>query len=304
MQLTHFRNALHQVATPVQLFLAASLLSSYGYSATVWTPGKYMSQAMAKVIAVGAVLESQSNYGWNGSGITMMGAFLQRGGTADFDVWLEGGRSYAFIGAGADSVSDLDLEIYDNGKRVVQDTKADATPVVEFRPIASRNYTMRLRLYASTSASFAAVALLQRGGFRVPIQNLADAYMNNVRMASSADTLMSARYHEQSNQWALYGQVLRPGEKFTVSNLAFEPGAVHYLLVTGDRHARDLDLAVQRDDRLIGRDEESDATPVVAINSSGGGHSFTVTNQDSAGPTLVIVSVLDGSTPRPKLTME
>lgn len=97
----------------------------------------------------------------------------------------------------------------------------------------------------------------------------------------AADSLRGARYHDHDNQWALFGQIVRPGGDFGISNMTFELRK-HYILVAGDSNARDLDLEVNSSNGKL-TDVDADPTPV------------QVKNVESNGATLMIASVLDGN---------
>jgi len=64
-----------------------------------WTPGKYMSQAIVKIMAAGTALEQRSNFGWNNSGLSFLGAFLQPKAAISFNIHFDAGSEYAFVGA-------------------------------------------------------------------------------------------------------------------------------------------------------------------------------------------------------------
>jgi hypothetical protein len=67
-----------------------------------------------------------------------------------YTVTLQSGRSYRFLAAGDADAKDVDLEVLDStGKTVASDTSTAPEASVDFRPDATQQYKVRVRLYAS-----------------------------------------------------------------------------------------------------------------------------------------------------------
>ena len=143
--------------------------------AAKWPNGVHMKEAVANVMVSAKTLGDLTEYGY-APGTCFLAAFIQRRASVSMNIPMDADTSYIFLGGGSKDADDVDIEVLDSrGRAVARDDDADATPVVKFTPVRSGKYTLRLTLFKADSACFCAVAILQRGGYTVPIQNLADA---------------------------------------------------------------------------------------------------------------------------------
>jgi predicted small lipoprotein YifL len=87
---------------------------------------------------------------------------LQPGNDHRWQLTLEAGASYRFVGGCDNECSDLDIELIDQrGAVVASDMGPSDFPVVSFTPAASGQYTVRLMMQACTIAPcFAGVRVL------------------------------------------------------------------------------------------------------------------------------------------------
>ncbi len=86
--------------------------------------------------------------GYEGYGQQTTGQ-LAANATRDFQIQLEGGRCYAILAVGDQSVTNLDLHLLDaRGREVDRDVAGDARPTVRVCPTASGNFTMRVQMMA------------------------------------------------------------------------------------------------------------------------------------------------------------
>ena len=80
---------------------------------------------------------------------------LATGDNQDYQAVLQAGRCFKIIGVGTESVSDLDLFLFDpNGVQVQQDTATDAYPVLGLTtpicPEQAGAYRVQVRMYAGS----------------------------------------------------------------------------------------------------------------------------------------------------------
>jgi hypothetical protein len=261
-------------------------------------PGRHMMQAIGKVVRAGNAASERvsGRMGWYDN-VSVLGSFVQPGRRSSFTLPLNAGDSYAFVGGGDDDAEDVDIAIADDrGVVVAKDSAADANPVVFYRAPRTATYTVTLHLYDARVASFLALAVLTDGASRysVPLENVVTAMaMSLVQAAAIERTRGGARYHESDNQWAIFGQVVRPGQSMRIVNLTMDE-RVHSIAAAGDGSSQDLDLFFRRDGRLLVADQDADSIPVVNYRTpGGGGYEFEVKNLTASGPTMVVATILD-----------
>lgn len=261
-----------------------------------WTPGKRFSESATRVMGGIKRVTDKNNYGYC-EGICILAAFMTNGGETTFLRHFTRGEEYAIIGGGDDGVVDLDITILDkSGKAVASDTDADATPVVEFRAPATGQLTIKVQMAkAAKNGGFATVGLLVKGGYRVPVDNLAAALTNVIVQCEDVNkkTTKNVLFSSGNNQWAVFGSMVGQGKEITVENLT--PGAGTRVWVSGgDTTTQDIDLfLLDSKGKVVGEDTDDDAVPrVVANTGRGEQYGFRVKNVKSKGTSLVLTAVL------------
>jgi S1-C subfamily serine protease len=258
-----------------------------------WTPGRYMTEAVANVLKSAVEVSGRSAYGFDAD-VSILGAFLRPGRTVSVTRRLERGVAYALLGGGDSGAQDVDIVVRsEDGTVIAVDRDDDATPGLGFRVPVTGRYVITLALERAGRGSFCALVVMREGGYDVPVQNLRTAMINAITQGYRVNQKGGgARFHQEDNQWSLFGSILRQGESITISGLTMEEGN-HAVLATGDESARDLDLyLIDEDDDVVGKDEDDDATPVVA-GRTGGRYAMRLANQRSRGAALTIAMILD-----------
>jgi hypothetical protein len=269
------------------------LVSAWQGQASDWRPGSNLHTAVGKVLATGVIVERKTTLGWS-KNLGFMGAFVQPGGRVTMELTLNQGVTYAFIGGGGEAASDVDIRILRGGVAMAKDTQVDANPMVVFQPNSTGRYTLELSMYQGRVAEFLAVAVLTSDGYRLPVENLDAALDKVVNMGTFLNgRTAGVRLHDHSNQWCMFGWVLRPGEEQGITNITLEPGK-HYVIGAGDGNAQDVDLRVVANGQDVAADQDADATPFVTLNNSGT-RDLWVKNVRSNGPAIVTVTVLTES---------
>lgn len=287
-----------RLKTALWLALAAFCAEGQAFAAnSEWKPGTYMSQAVARVVATGAVVDqADSNFGW-APGLCLLGGFLEQRQTVSFGFYLEAGHKYVFVGGGDNDVTDLDLYLYSGSTKLTSDQDIDANPVLSFTPTRSGTYSLRVHMYGASTASFAAVGVLSDHGYSVPIRNLTDASVKSLQNSMFYnENRGGATFHAGANQWSLYGWIIRPGATETIETITLE-NRTHTFHAAGDTTTSDLDLEVvnNSDKSVIARDSDGDAIPAVHIQGAGT-VDLRVKNHTSRGASLVLATVLDTGT--------
>lgn len=259
-----------------------------------WTPGTYMTQALAQVMASVRSVTEKTKYGLDDGSSCFMGALLKVGGQVVTGMPLKAGESYAFLGGGDDDTKDLDLYVQDaNGKIVARDVDKDATPVVEFTPKEAGQYQVVLKLAEGASdSSFCAFATLRAGGFDVPTENLTTSAARLMALCRAiAEKTGGAGFLNVEGEWALIGTILVQGQALTQSGIDL-PAGNHAFAAVGDTQAKDIDLALLAGNKQLAEDTEDDPTPVV-LYQGGGNVNLKISNAKSGGPSLTLAALLN-----------
>ena len=259
-----------------------------------WAPGKYMQQAIRTVVTNAVSASEGSGYGFDDD-FSVLASFLKIGAEVSIVRKLRAGQSYAFIGGGDGDASDVDIYLSDGaGNVIAADRDDDASPLVKFKAPADGLYKLTLRLERGAQDSFCAVVTLRTGGFSVPLENLSTVIDRMVQQGALVHRKVDgASFHSAPNSWSLYGAVLRPKTRITVDNVKLEERR-HVVFAVADGMAKDLDLRLERaGGEPLAEDKDDDATPIVAARTTGSDCRLILSNMDSDGPSLAMMSVLD-----------
>jgi hypothetical protein len=252
-----------------------------------------MTAAISRVLGGAVAAERKTNLGFD-RGVTFMGAHLKPASHINWRMRMEAGTRYAFLGGGDDHAVDVDLAVIDGaGQTLVRDQLADAKPVVDFTPTRTEVYVVRMTLTRAPHPSFCALAVLRQGGFAVPIKNMSQSLQKIMAAGKLASQRAAVRFHEEQNQWALFGAVLRPGDTTTISGLHLE-ARQHVFVAAGDAGAKVLELALlDAGGNVVKKDEKPDNVAVLVHKTAGASYQLAISNVDSAGPALVSAIILD-----------
>ncbi|MVM41300.1 hypothetical protein GO730_32485 [Spirosoma sp. HMF3257] len=283
---TYFR--IDVFVTQCMLFLLASS-SLYAQS---WQNGRYMKQAINETM-VKAVLAEQSTSAGFANGICFLGAILKKGHEVGWTTTLMGDQEYIFIGGGDQDATDVDISVSNTpGTLLAKDTQSDKTPIVQFTPTRTGQYTIKLKLYSGDNDSFCCMAILKEGGNRVPAGNLDNVVGKIINYGARANEQKGgAKFHDLTNQWCMYGAILDEGSKTEIENLNLGYQN-HAFLAAGDQNSEDLDLYLLRNETEIKKDTDSDSVPNVVSETYGSNYGLKVKNHASSGKTFAMFCIL------------
>lgn len=282
----------------ITVFLALSLatvLTAAPASAKEWVPGKYLDQAMTRVMESVRKVTEKTQYGLDDQSSCFIGAYLEEGkqvGAATIP--LTGGTEYAFIGGGDDDVKDMDIYLTDaDGDIVAKDTENDSNPVVVFTPKEDGKYKVVMKLVSTKAkGSFVAYALLRKGGYDVPTKNLKAAWERLLGMCEKInDKLGWAAFHDGADELCVIGSIMKPGETLTQGGIDLEDRPYAFV-GAADGQAEDIDISVtDGDNEVLAKDQENDAIPLV-LYTKGGTVKVKLTDVKSNGATLAMCAVV------------
>ncbi len=263
-----------------------------------WVPGKFMTQAIGEMLDAADLLNRKIGYGY-ADGACMAGVLLYPKKTYAMNRRFEKGVEYAIVAGGDEDASDVDVEILDErGNVVAKDDREDRMAVIEWTPETTGTYVIRVKLFDAELESFCAFAILQKGGYAVPLKDAIEAagkfFGDCQQIVAAADKNDSTvGFLSTEGQAGIWGMVLPKGESLTLSGVV--PGAgTGVILGRGNRDDIDIDLHVMQGEREIGRDIEEDSFPrYVSEFKDGAQFSVKLQNVDEAdGETFVIGGVL------------
>ncbi len=259
-----------------------------------WRPGKFMTQAVARVMASTRKVTEKTEFGLDDGSSCFIGGYVKEEGVLGSSIPLEEGRTYAFLGGGDDDVKDLDLYLMDaDGNVVAKDTETDASPVVVFKCKSAGKYRVQMKLVTDkTDASFCVYATLRDGGFDVPTSNLASAYDKLIKFCTIIDDkTKGASFLDEAGELCLVGTILKQGETLTQSGIDLGDGDRAFL-ACADSRAQDIDLkVVSSDGDVLREDTDNDANPVL-FYGGGGTIGLKISDPKSDGATLAMAAVL------------
>ena len=255
----------------------------------------FMIQAVSGVAETARKIQDKTRYGYDDN-ISLLGAYIRTGANVTLTKQLKKGEKYAFLGSGDDDAQDVDIYINNaNNERLAEDSDSDPKAVVEFEPPKTAKYTIVLKLHKSkTKASFCALAILRKGGWNVPDSNFVDAMSTCIATCSQlGKERKDLHFHDQANQWSLFGGVLESGSEAALTNITMGSGK-RILVAAGDNNAQDVDLfLLSSSGEVLTKDDEPDATPIFEYKtSSTSTYGVRVKNSKSKGPAMVIATIL------------
>lgn len=292
------RSMTRKVAVHVSaLVLAATVLAMLPARTLAkddWAPGKYLNQALVRVMASTRKVTEKTKYGLDDASTCFIGAYLEEGKKFTSRIPLTGGTEYAFLGGGDDDTKDLDIYVEDNdGNVVAKDDATDSNPVVVFTPKEDGKFRVIVKLVSSkSSGSFACYATLRNGGFDVPVSNLASASGRLLAICQRInDKLGPAYFHDGDGELCLIGSIMTEGQTLTQGGFVLEDRPYAFV-GTADDQAQDIDLkVVDSDGDVVASDQEKDATPIV-LYSKGGTVSLKLTDASSKGASLCMAAAI------------
>ena len=278
----------------LSLAVALALTSSAVGAKDDWVPGKYMNQALVRVMASVRNVTEKTKYGLDDASTCFIGALVVEGKQVTTRIPLKGGTEYALIGGGDDDVKDMDIYLEDpDGNVVAKDDATDSNPVVVYTPKEDGKYKVVMKLVSTrATSSFCCYATLRSGGFDVPVSNLAAASGKLLALCERInDRLGWAAFHDGDGELCLVGSIMSEGQTLTQGGFVLEDRPYAFI-GTADAVAQDIDIKITNDDgATVASDQETDATPIV-IYKQGGTVAMKLTDVKSKGATLCLAAAV------------
>ena len=285
---------LAQLALSVLLPLSGSMETS----TRDWTPADHMSYALAEAMATARVVSDTTSFGY-AEGVALVGVYLQPGQSYSFYRSFSEFGHYSLVSGGDEDCNDIDLKVHDSdGNLVASDTSVSREAELVFRPPASGEYEITLTLYGADCGSFVAAAILEDGGYDVPVSNLTAASSNLMELCRNAARVGenrgdTAAFLDLDQQLAVWGTVLDPDSTASLTNVVLGDRPVA-LMAAADGNAGDLDLHLSTTFGLkVDQDIEMDSVPVI-LHEPTAAQRYTVELENVGGArrTFAMVAVV------------
>lgn len=198
---------------------------------------------------------------------------LQQGGTRDIDIQLEGGKCYAIVAVGSNSVRNMDLILLgSNGRPIDRDVAQDARPIVRVCAENSGAYRMQVSM-ADGGGDFVYQAYRWPRGTRGPFGLAGLIY---VRLAETSSLLNVEGYEPSMSVTPERGRLRREGATAR-HDMQLEAGQCVAALVVGGDGVNDLDVTITRGSNTVAADSSRNPFPAVRYCAQQGGrHRVTV----------------------------
>jgi hypothetical protein len=180
---------------------------------------------------------------------------------------LKGGKQYVFVGSGDQDVKDLDLQAWEKGKLVAEDTLDDNVPVVVLTTEGDCEVVMKLKLADAPGdgdVHFNVLIMLESGGTGGEFSQLEKVakQFNEVCAAINDDDTL--QFDLAPNTICLAaGLISNGGWKSFVRS--FAANTTYVIVGAGDDACKDLDIELHHEGEIVVKDDEADATPVVSV---------------------------------------
>lgn len=260
--------------------------------APTWEPGLYMVQASGRILAAARALTNSTAYGYDSDGHCFYAGWCRRQENLNVTRTFQAGQTYVLLSGGDDDARDVDILVTDeNGQRVAMDNDDSAAAVVAFQPETTQRYNITVRLHAGrTRASFLALAILEKGGYDVPVQNL-EASLGTMLVALAAasnNADFDVNFVSQAGAWAVFGAVLQQNRSIDFAGLQLGHGA-HVFSGFGDSNCHDVDMGVFLGSTLVQGDVRSTRYALVTMGTEAGqAYTVRLKNSGSRGASLIV----------------
>ena len=205
---------------------------------------------------------------------------LQQGQTREFDIQVEGGKCYAILGVGANSVRNLDLILHGpDGSAIDRDMADDARPIVRVCTQNSGAYRMQVKM-SEGSGAFVYHAYRWPRGTRGPFGLNGLIY---VRLAEVSSLLNVEGYEPNTNLSPGRGRLRREGASARHS-LQLPANQCVAVLVVGGEGMNDIDLSLTKGSTRLSADGTRNPFPTVRFcTEQAGRYQLNINSASGAG---------------------
>ncbi len=259
-----------------------------------WPPGEYMRQALNNTLAKAVVVSHKTEYKFR-RGVAFLATHLKTGEQISYEMRLNAGEKYVFIGGGDDDVTDCNLYLKKDGRVYEKDVEDDANPVISFTPLESGIYEIVYELKGDEKeASFVALALMSPDGYDISAEEVDQATNKILTYGSYINDEVGVKIHDGANQWGLFGTLLPSNMRIEISDMKLGD-ADHYAIAAGADALSDADLQFTevQSGRVVAEDRKNDPTPGISFTTvAAKTYALNIINVSSTKPAIIITMLL------------
>lgn len=280
---------------PARLFAGLAALLFTATTAQAWE-APYVEEGIGRCMAAAKKMKDLSGFGARSEGLCLIGGFMEDDGEMTWKCKLKGGREYIFVASGDKDVKDLDLEAWEGEKMIVKDSLDDNVPIVGLTVEADCDVTMKLKLADAPGGGqkhFTVMIMLEDGGTGGSLSQLERVAKQLNAACEGVTDKGDLELDQAPNTICLAAALLDDGADRSF-NRTFSRDRNYIMIGAGDDACVDLDLEVLHDDKVISKDEATDAVPVAGIEVSDANVRCTVkmTMHESKKPSFAVVAIL------------
>ena len=277
--------------------LFAGLIALFATSATAFAwEAPYVEEGIGRCMAAAKKMKDVSGFGARSDGICLIGGFMEDEGEMTWKCKLKGGKEYIFVASGDTDVKDLDLEAWEGETLIARDALDDNVPIVGLTVEADCDVTMKLKLADAPGGGqkhFTVMIMLEAAGTGGSLGQLERVAKQLNDACAGITDKGDLEFDQAQNTICLAAALLEDGADRSF-NRTFSKDRNYIMIGAGDDACVDLDLEVLHDDKVISKDEATDASPVAGIEVSDANVRCTVKMimHDSKKPSFCVVAIL------------
>lgn len=247
-----------------------------------------MVEGLGRMMIAVRYLAHEQNLGCDDKGISLAGVLLMTGKAYTLTREFHEGETYVLVGWADSRARDVDLQLTIDGLPLLGDTDDSAMAMFEFKPWRTAEYGIRLSLPDAQGGAFCAFAVLRRGGWNVPLNNLVAAGDNLVEQCRRVSQVAGWFGNGASlpvGQAAVWGGVFRGGDSQKIGHIELGHRQT-FAVATGDHVEADWDLFLEDGEgNVLCEDIRPGSTASVAtVPRPGRFYSVRLKNASDNGP--------------------
>ena len=254
----------------------------------------YVEEGIERCIAAAKKLKDMTAFGARSDGICLIAGFQEPGGEITWKCKLKGGKEYIFVASGDSDVKVLNLEAWEDDKKVAQDKSEDNVPLVVLTVEGDAEVTMKMKLAKApeNQSHFTVMIMLENEGTGGKLSQLEKVAKQLNDVCGKINDKGALEFDKDPNSVCLVAGLIDNGESKTFSR-SFATDTAYLMVGSADEACKDLDLEIHHGDQLVCKDNEVDATPVVAFKVEEKARcSVKMIMHESTKPSFAVVGIL------------
>jgi len=254
----------------------------------------YVEDGISRCIAAAKKLKDVSKFGARSDGMCLVAGFMAVDGELSWTCKLKAGKEYIFVASGDADVKDLDLEAWEAKEMIAEDKEEDNVPVVALTVEADCSVTMKMKLDTAKADElhFCVMVMLESEGTGGSFKQLEKVAKQLNEACAAINKEGNLQFDQEGNTICIIASLLESEETKTFQRDFLKD--IGYMIVgAGDDNCKDFDLELHAGGRLVTKDEEEDATPVIVVEPKAKIRgSVKMIMHESTKPSFSVVGIL------------